>query len=121
MAKQEAENSQESVILRLPLLGQHQVVNAATAYAALKASGLNISDEAIRKGFAGVKWPCRFEIVASRLNRDYLYPIILDSAHNEDSFEKLAADPGRLLSRSTGDPDLWLVRRQGCGRDAGGI
>jgi dihydrofolate synthase/folylpolyglutamate synthase len=82
--KQAAENSQESVILRLPLLGQHQVVNAATAYAALKVSGLNVSDEAIRKGFAGVSWPCRFEIVC------HAPPVILDSAHNQDSFEKLA-------------------------------
>jgi dihydrofolate synthase/folylpolyglutamate synthase len=82
--KQEAENSQESVILRVPLLGQHQVVNAATAYAAIKASGLKVSDKAIRKGFAGVIWPCRFEIVRREP------PVILDSAHNQDSFEKLA-------------------------------
>jgi dihydrofolate synthase/folylpolyglutamate synthase len=78
------EKSAESVILRLPLLGQHQLVNAATAYAALKASGLKISDEAIAKGFANVKWPCRFEIVRRTP------PVILDSAHNGDSFEKLA-------------------------------
>jgi dihydrofolate synthase/folylpolyglutamate synthase len=82
--KQGVEKNQESVILRLPLLGQHQLVNAATAYAALKASGLKISDEAIAKGFANVKWPCRFEIVRREP------PVILDSAHNEDSFEKLA-------------------------------
>jgi dihydrofolate synthase / folylpolyglutamate synthase len=74
----------ESVILRLPLLGQHQVVNAATAYAALIASGLKVDAEAIRRGFAEVSWPCRFEIV----RRDP--PVILDSAHNQDSFEKLA-------------------------------
>jgi len=76
--------SPKSVILRLPLLGQHQVVNAATAYAALKASGLKVNDEAIRKGFAGVNWPCRFEIMRREP------PVILDSAHNQDSFEKLA-------------------------------
>ena len=81
--KKEAENSKESVILRVPLLGQHQVVNAATAYAALKASGLKVSDTAIRQGFAGVIWPCRFEIVRCEP------PVILDSAHNLDSFEKL--------------------------------
>ena len=82
--KQESENGQESVILRLPLLGQHQVVNAATAYAALNASGLKVKDEAICKGFGGVSWPCRFEIVRREP------PVILDSAHNQDSFEKLA-------------------------------
>jgi len=73
----------KSVILRIPLLGAFQVVNAATAYAALKASGLNVSDEAICKGFAEVKWPGRFEV----LRREP--PVILDSAHNTDSAQKL--------------------------------
>jgi len=82
--RQSPVSNSKSVILRVPLLGQHQVVNAATAYAALKASGLNVSDEAIAKGFARVKWPCRFEIVRRAP------PVILDSAHNQDSFEKLA-------------------------------
>ena len=82
--RQEVDKRQESVILRLPLLGRHQIVNAATAYTALKASGLKISDKDITEGFAKVKWPCRFEIVRKEP------PVILDSAHNEDSFEKLA-------------------------------
>ncbi|HEY5269667.1 MAG TPA: folylpolyglutamate synthase/dihydrofolate synthase family protein [Anaerolineales bacterium] len=107
-SKQAAENSQESVILRVPLLGRHQVANAATAYAALKASGLNVSDEAISRGFAGVTWPCRFEIVRREP------PVILDSAHNQDSFEKLAQTledyfPGRpvlLIFGSSEDKDV---------------
>ena len=106
--KQEAENNQESVILRVPLLGQHQVANAATAYTALKASGLNVSDAAVRKGFAGVTWPCRFEIVRREP------PVILDSAHNQDSFEKLAQTledyfPGRpmiLIFGASEDKDV---------------
>lgn len=69
--------------LQLPLLGSHQLENAATAYAALKVSGLQISDEAIQKGFAQVKWRGRFEVA----RRDP--PVIFDSAHNEDSFVKL--------------------------------
>ncbi|MBI1855142.1 MAG: hypothetical protein HYR93_04660 [Chloroflexi bacterium] len=69
--------------LQLPLLGLHQVENAAIAYAALKASGLNISDAAIQKGFAEVKWPARFEVARREP------PVIFDSAHNQDSFEKL--------------------------------
>jgi dihydrofolate synthase/folylpolyglutamate synthase len=116
-SEQEAEKNQESVILRVPLLGQHQVANAATAYAALKASGLDIPDEAIAKGFAGVTWPCRFEIV----RRPVLEPglprepvVILDSAHNQDSFEKLAQTledyfPGRpvlLIFGSSEDKDI---------------
>ena len=65
------------------MLGAFQVVNAATAYAALKASGLSVPDAAIQKGFAEVKWPARFEV----LRREP--PVILDSAHNVDSAQKL--------------------------------
>ena len=71
---------------RIPLLGDHQIVNAVTAYTALQKSGFNLSDAEIAQGFAEVRWPCRFE-VASREHPT----LIFDSAHNEDSFEKLAA------------------------------
>jgi dihydrofolate synthase / folylpolyglutamate synthase len=67
----------------IPLLGFNQIENAATSYASLKASGLEISDAAIQKGFAQVYWPARFEVV----RRDP--PVILDSAHNQDSFARL--------------------------------
>lgn len=74
---------QNPVILRIPLLGAHQVENAATAYAALKVCGLKVPDEAIWQGFAAVKWPCRFEIARREP------PLIFDSAHNQDSFLRL--------------------------------
>ena len=82
----------------IPLLGKHQVENAVVAYAALKASGLDVSDEKIHAGFAAVQWPARFEL-AQRENPT----LIFDSAHNQDSFEKLAATlqeyfPGRKVS-----------------------
>jgi len=69
--------------LTIPLLGAHQMVNAATACTALRNSGLDISDEAIRTGFAKVFWPCRFEIVRREP------PVVLDSAHNVDSADHL--------------------------------
>ena len=72
-----------NLLLEIPLLGIHQIENAATAYAALKASGLKISDDEIRKGFAEVQWHARFEVV----RRDP--PVIFDSAHNGDSFVRL--------------------------------
>ena len=68
----------------IPLLGSHQIENAATAYAALKASGIPITDEQIRKGFSQVKWHARFEVA----RRDP--PVIFDSAHNQDSFARLS-------------------------------
>jgi dihydrofolate synthase/folylpolyglutamate synthase len=73
----------KSVILRIPLLGAHQVVNAVTAYTALHASGLRLSEAAIRRGFAKVHWPCRFEVVQREP------PVVLDSAHNADSASRL--------------------------------
>ncbi|MCC6300192.1 MAG: bifunctional folylpolyglutamate synthase/dihydrofolate synthase [Anaerolineales bacterium] len=75
--------SPPSLDLTIPLLGSHQLENTATAYAALKVSGLEISDESIQKGFAQVKWRGRFEIARREP------PVIFDSAHNQDSFAKL--------------------------------
>jgi len=75
---------QSSVVkLRIPLLGAHQIENAATAYTALKVSGIPISDKQIQKGFSQVKWRARFEVARTEP------PVIFDSAHNQDSFEKL--------------------------------
>ena len=79
-------------------IGDHQVGNAVTAYAALQKSGFKLSNAEIAKGFAAVRWPCRFE-VASRANPT----VILDSAHNEDSFLRLAQTleeyfPGRKVA-----------------------
>ena len=71
------------LVVTIPLLGEHQIENAATAYTALKASGIEIPDESIQKGFSQVKWRARFEVA----RRDP--PVIFDSAHNQDSFIKL--------------------------------
>jgi dihydrofolate synthase/folylpolyglutamate synthase len=86
-----------SIEIKIPLLGEHQIENAAIAYTALKTSGIPISDKAIQKGFSEVKWRARFEVV----QRDP--PVILDSAHNQDSFVKLRNTleehfPGRMVT-----------------------
>jgi dihydrofolate synthase / folylpolyglutamate synthase len=76
----------EPTRLTIPLLGYHQVENAATAYAALltaRNEKFPVEDTAIRSGFASVSWPGRFEI----LRQDP--PVIIDSAHNRDSALKL--------------------------------
>jgi dihydrofolate synthase/folylpolyglutamate synthase len=69
--------------LQIPLLGAHQVENAATAYTALRMSGIRISDEAIQKGFSQVKWHARFEVLRRKP------PVVIDSAHNRDSALRL--------------------------------
>lgn len=79
-------NARNRVQLTIPLLGRHQVENAATAYAALKTVsqlGLRISEEQIQAGFLSVKWPGRFEVL------QWSPLMIIDSAHNRDSMLKL--------------------------------
>jgi dihydrofolate synthase/folylpolyglutamate synthase len=69
--------------LSIPLLGIHQIENAAVAYAALKTSGLSVPDEAVQMGFATLKWPSRFDII----RRDP--PVVIDVAHNRESALRL--------------------------------
>jgi dihydrofolate synthase/folylpolyglutamate synthase len=76
----------DPIELSIPLLGEHQVENAATAYAALmvaREQGIQVSQDGIREGFRSVHWPGRFEL----LRKDP--PLIIDSAHNRDSARKL--------------------------------
>ncbi len=73
---------------KIPLLGAHQRENAAAALAALRVadqSGLPVSLDAVKQGFAAARWPCRFEVARREP------PLIFDSAHNADSFQKLDA------------------------------
>ena len=93
------ERRRKSVILRIPLLGMHQVVNAATAYTALHASGLSLPEKAVRKGFGEVHWPCRFEIVRREP------AVVLDSAHNADSARRLRQT---LDDYFPGRPVFWV-------------
>jgi dihydrofolate synthase / folylpolyglutamate synthase len=71
------------VEFKIPLLGMHQVENAATAYAALRLCGIRLSSKDIQNGFANVRWPARFEVARREP------PVIFDSAHNQESFFRL--------------------------------
>lgn len=65
--------------LRLPLIGRYQLKNACTAITALEVlreKGWRITEDAIRRGLAAVRWPGRFEL----LRREPLF--LLDGAHN---------------------------------------
>jgi dihydrofolate synthase / folylpolyglutamate synthase len=70
----------------LALLGAHQVENAAAAIAIteqLRATGLPIDEAAMRQGLRDVRWPARLQVVARA-------PwVMVDGAHNADSFAKL--------------------------------
>ena len=68
--------------LELPLLGFHQVVNAACSIQSAELLGL--PEAAIREGLAHVCWPCRLEVVS----RDPF--VVIDGAHNEPGMQALA-------------------------------
>lgn len=68
----------------IPLIGQHQLKNAATAIETvlnLRKKAWNISDLGIRNGLANTILPARFEIV----NRSPI--VVLDGAHNPQGME----------------------------------
>jgi dihydrofolate synthase/folylpolyglutamate synthase len=73
--------------LRTPLLGRHQVENAATAVAvieALRERGHTIPDTAIAEGLARARVPGRMEVMGQK-------PLIIaDGAHNAESAATLA-------------------------------
>ncbi|PKB82987.1 MAG: hypothetical protein BZY84_01650 [SAR202 cluster bacterium MP-SInd-SRR3963457-G1] len=72
--------------LYMPLLGAHQLENAALAVAALEAfgsQGIDVSAKAMEVGFENVSWPCRMEV----LSRSPL--LVADGAHNVYSIESL--------------------------------
>ncbi len=72
--------------LTIPLLGEHQLENAATTVAALEVlvkKDYHISGDSIRKGLTKLSWPGRLQI----LNRHPL--VVVDGAHNPYSARKL--------------------------------
>ncbi len=78
-----------------PMLGSHQVFNAATAAAtalALKASGVAITQEHVRKGLEKATIPGRFQVLTGvkdgKKNGDQI--IVVDAAHNHESAQALA-------------------------------
>ncbi len=75
-----------SPIYEIPLLGDHQINNAITSFACimqLRKMDYEINENALKNGFLNVDWPGRFEVVCHKPL------IIVDGAHNRDSFRKL--------------------------------
>ncbi len=99
------------------LLGEHQVINATLAIGVvelLQNEGFFVNREAIKKGVELTAWPCRFEIVST-------CPfVVLDMAHNVDSFKALINTidevlPGREVTFVLGfceDKDLKGIAKQ---------
>ena len=93
------ETARRTYRLAVPLLGEHQMENAAVAVGlveALAEGGIDVPPEAIEEGLRRVEWPCRLEV----LRREPL--VIADGAHNPHSAGRLVEAmrsliPGRRL------------------------
>ena len=75
--------------LQLPLLGIHQLKNAAVVLSVIDtliAKGYTITEENIRNGLRLASWPGRFDIVG----RDPLF--IIDGGHNPQCIEALVVN-----------------------------
>jgi dihydrofolate synthase/folylpolyglutamate synthase len=91
---------------RVNLAGQHQRWNAALVVEALASAEIPVASEALRKGFATVQWPGRFQRIGDRL--------ILDGAHNPHAAAQLSAtwreefgdEPATLIFGAMRDKDV---------------
>jgi len=98
----------------IPLLGDYQVENAATAVAALEvliSSGFTITAEDIARGLAQVDWPGRFQI----LRRQPM--VLVDGAHNVASMRRLVENIKAYFSYDR----LFLVIGTSCDKDIAGM
>ena len=100
--------------LRIPLLGEHQLENAATAVAcvdALRRRGLEVPEGAVERGLAEVRWPGRMEILRRK-------PVVVaDGAHSRDSARRLRDSLTRYLSCR----GAFLIVGMSAGKDAIGL
>lgn len=98
----------------IPLLGDFQLENAATAVAALEilvSAGFAISTADIAQGLAQVKWPGRFQILQQ-------YPTVLvDGAHNVASMKRLVNNIKAYFPQKR----ILLVFGTSCDKDIPGI
>jgi dihydrofolate synthase/folylpolyglutamate synthase len=85
--------------LQLPLLGDHQRLNAALAIAAVRAlaNQIQVSDETIWFGLAHVDWPGRFQLAKTDSGQTFL----LDGAHNPAGAETLRAGFRKYFPEAT--------------------
>ena len=76
--------------LTLPLLGDYQPANAALAVAAAHLIS-DVTDEQVRMGLAGTRWPGRLQVIGERPR------VILDGGHNPAALMRAGAALRELI------------------------
>lgn len=100
--------------IAIPLLGDYQVENAATAVATLEglaSLGFRITAEDIARGLAQVDWPGRFQI----LRRQPI--VVVDGAHNVASMRRLVKNINTYFDYDR----VFLVVGTSCDKDISGV
>ena len=100
--------------LSIPLLGDYQTENAATAVATLEvlaSLGFNITAQSIAQGLAQIKWPGRFQILRHQPT------VLVDGAHNVASMRKLVESIKAYFHFD----QLFLIFGISCDKDIPGI
>jgi dihydrofolate synthase/folylpolyglutamate synthase len=65
--------------IEVPLLGEHQRLNAAVALATVRAvPSIRVSDDTLRRGLSEVQWPGRLQLITRPSGQQ----VLLDGAHN---------------------------------------
>ena len=78
--------------LEIDLTGRHQSINAGLAVAACTALNDSfVTEQAVREGLRSTNWPGRLEVCSEKPS------LILDGAHNIDSFKKLTASLSEIF------------------------
>jgi dihydrofolate synthase/folylpolyglutamate synthase len=98
----------------IPLLGDFQLENAATAVAALEvlaSQGFSVSTADIAQGLAKVKWPGRFQILRQHPT------VVIDGAHNAASMKRLVDNIKSYFPNKR----ILLVFGTSCDKDIPGI
>lgn len=93
--------------LRLGLLGKYQMNNAATvidAVGLLREKGVEISDEALRKGLKETVWPARFELLRENP------PFFVDGGHNPHGVRGTAETYKRLFPERKAKIIMGMMR-----------
>jgi dihydrofolate synthase/folylpolyglutamate synthase len=96
--------------IQLPLLGDHQRLNAALAVATVETLGIPGAKEAIRTGLETVQWAGRFHVVENTAGRT----LLLDGAHNPAGTETLKATLAKHFPQARPAVVLGLLRDKDC-------
>ena len=107
-------NKNRDYCLTIPLLGDHQLENAATAIAALDALvslGVKIPPDDIVQGLGQVSWPGRLQIIS----REPM--LVVDGAHNAYSMQKLV----EAVKKSFRYSKCLVIFGTSCDKDIAGM